>query len=491
MTTLELASLMEEKREQALARYQILQPYLEGHCPLQQVAQQHQTKYRTLQRWVNRYRRFGLVGLAHQPRQDRGQRRLEPELEKLIVGLALQKTKLTIAAIHRQVVTVAAQQGWAVPGYDCVYETVKAINPALMKLAQEGSKAYSDVYDLLYRREATHPNEIWQADHTELDIFLLKEEGQTARPWLTVIEDDYSRCIAGYYLSFDTPSSLNTSLALRQAIWRKAEANWVICGIPEIFYTDHGSDFTSHHLEQVAADLKVQLVFSTAGVPRGRGRIERFFRTVNQLFLLEQPGYLLKGKPQTADALSLPVFQEQFHRFLLDEYHQRPQQEIEGTPQERWSANGFLPQMPASLEKLDLLLLTLATTRRIHQDGIRFNNLRYLDTTLAAYIGEDVVIRYDPRDMAEIRVYHQNQFICRAICQELAGQTISLKEIIHTRNRQRRQLQQEIRDYQVVVDTLLQARRQEILPAKKTPEDPVELRGKRPAPSKLKRYYND
>jgi putative transposase len=48
-----------------------------------------------------------------------------------------------------------------------------------------------------------------------------------------------------------------------------------------VLYTDNGSDFTSQHLEQVAADLKMRLVFSTPGVARGRGRIERFFSTIS------------------------------------------------------------------------------------------------------------------------------------------------------------------------------------------------------------------
>jgi len=90
--------------------------------------------------------------------------------------------------------------------------------------------------------------------------------------WLTVVIDDYSRAIAGYYLSFDAPCALHTSLALRQAIWRKEDPRWHVCGIPETFYTDHGTDFTSQHLEQVSADLKMALVFSTVGRPRGRGR---------------------------------------------------------------------------------------------------------------------------------------------------------------------------------------------------------------------------
>jgi putative transposase len=40
---------------------------------------------------------------------------------------------------------------------------------------------------------------------------------------------------------------------------------------------------------------------------------------------------------------------------------------------------------------------------------------------LAAYVGDSVVIRYDPRDMAEIRVFTGTGFLCRAICPELAG----------------------------------------------------------------------
>jgi len=42
------------------------------------------------------------------------------------------------------------------------------------------------------------------------------------------------------------------------------------------FYVDHGSDFTSIHLEQVAADLRFQLIYSTVARPQGRGKIERF-----------------------------------------------------------------------------------------------------------------------------------------------------------------------------------------------------------------------
>jgi putative transposase len=63
--------------------------------------------------------------------------------------------------------------------------------------------------------------------------------------------------------------------------------------------------------------------------------------------------------------------------------------------------------MPGSLEQLDLLLLTVARARTIHPDGIHLQSLRYLDPVLAAYVGESVIIRYDARDMAEIRIFRQ------------------------------------------------------------------------------------
>ncbi len=73
-------------------------------------------------------------------------------------------------------------------------------------------------------------------------------------------------------VSFQPATALTTALTLRLAIWRKEDPRWSACGIPSVFYTDHGSDFTSKHLEQVAADRRMELVFSEKGEPRGRGK---------------------------------------------------------------------------------------------------------------------------------------------------------------------------------------------------------------------------
>jgi putative transposase len=231
---------------------------------------------RTARRWVQLYRQGGLAALCRQQRSDRGTRRgLSARLIDLVEALALKTPPLSVAAIHRQVVAVAKEQGEHIPSYDLVHDIVQQVEPALVTLAQQGSKAYADAFELLYRREAEAPNAIWQADHTLLDIVLKDDNGLAKKPWLTIIIDDYSRAIAGYMLSFEAPSALHTALALRQAIWRKSEPLWQVCGLPAVLYTDHGSDFTSKHLEQVCADLKIRAIFSQVGKPRGRGRVER------------------------------------------------------------------------------------------------------------------------------------------------------------------------------------------------------------------------
>jgi putative transposase len=270
-------------------------------------------------------------------------------------------------------------------------------------------------------------------------------------------------------VAFEAPSALHTALALRQAIWRKPEPTWQVCGIPGILYTDHSSAFTSQHLEQVCADLKIQPIFALVGQPRGRGRVERFFNTVHQLLLAQLPGYAPAGfATQVTPGLDLQGFTRAFAHFVLHEYHQTPHSATGLPPQARWSANGFLPQLPVSLEQLDLLLLTVAKSRRVHQDGLRFQSLCYIDPPLAAYVGEDVIIRYDPRDMAEIRVSYQERFLCRAVCQELAGETVSLKDIIRARQRRKRELQRQVSVRQSLIDQLLAAP----VPAVATREDP-------------------
>jgi putative transposase len=201
----------------------------------------------------------------------------------------------------------------------------------------------------------------------------------------------------------------------------------------------------------------MRLVFSTPGMPRGRGRIERFFATISDMLLCELPGFKSPTKKVDRKALlSVAQLDELLREFFLGVYHQRVHGETKVAPAQRWEKGAFLPRMPESLEQLDLLLLTVAKARKVRNDGIHFLGQRYVDPTLAAYVGESVTLRYDPRDVAEIRVFHQQCFLCRAICPELAGTTVPVREIVRARNKHRRDLQAMVRDRRRTVDELLE-----------------------------------
>lgn len=484
-----LTTLSEGQRAQAQARWGIIRPALEDGISQAHVARTHNISKSTIQRWIKHYREKGLAGLADSNvRSDKGKsRRLPAEAITLIEGLALQTPPRTMAAIHRQVSTIAKERGWTPPSYARVRQIIKGLDPRLVTMAHQGAAAYREEFDLLYRREASHANAMWQADHCKLPIVLLDEVGKPTKPWLTAIEDDYSRLIVGYRLSFQPSTALTTALTLRQAICHKEDPRWPAYGIPTVFYSDHGSDFTSQHMEQVAADLPMELIFSQVSVPRGRGKIERFFRSVEQLLLQDVAGYAPKGSTGVKAILSLSAFERRFRTWLLEDYHCRVHDETRAAPKARWEAGGFLPRTPKSLEQLDLLLLTVAKTRKVQQDGIRFQGYRYMDPTLAGYTREEVVIRYDPADLAVIRVFHHDRFVCRAICQELSGLTVSLKEIEKARTLRRKQVREGLSTRAAMVDRYVEIHYQpESFPQTRVSEPPPN-----PSHPPLKRYINE
>ena len=90
-----------------------------------------------------------------------------------------------------------------------------------------------------------------------------------------------------------------------------------------------------------------------------------------------------------------------------------------------WNRPDFLPNMPGSLENLDLLLLEEKKERIVHSDGIHFSGLKYIQSNLSAFVGESVEIRYDPSDISDIRVFYNREFLCKAVSTTLEIYSIS------------------------------------------------------------------
>jgi putative transposase len=75
--------------------------------PLTRLARERQIVLRTARRWVERFRKDGLVGLVRRERNDKDERKLLPELQQIIEGLALSTPRLSAAAVRRKAVEAA------------------------------------------------------------------------------------------------------------------------------------------------------------------------------------------------------------------------------------------------------------------------------------------------------------------------------------------------------------------------------------------------
>ncbi|MGW1289713.1 helix-turn-helix domain-containing protein, partial [Streptomyces sp. NPDC002586] len=141
-----LGDLTGSQREAAMRRFAVLQPHLDDGVPLARAAAEAGVACRTAQRWAAAYRDRGLAGLVRARRSDAGHRRIPDEVRHLVEGLALRRPAPHMTWVHRRVVEVAKEQGWPVPSYSTVYAIARALDPALVVLAHEGSKRYREVY---------------------------------------------------------------------------------------------------------------------------------------------------------------------------------------------------------------------------------------------------------------------------------------------------------------------------------------------------------
>lgn len=459
----------------------MLDRYFDGQVTVEQIARKAGVTPRTVWRKIKARQEKGLNGLQRMARSDKGKRRkLESDLHESIEGLYLRVPKPTVVWVHEQITEACKRGDRPVPGYTVVWEICRDLDRRLKVLAHEGDAAYEQEYDILIRREAERPNEVWQSDHKELKVWAVDEFGKIGKVWLTCILDDYSRVVPGYFLDVRTPNSSKIASALRQAIWVKNNEKWPVSGIPDVFYSDQGRDFKSTHIQQAAADLGMRLVRTIKRKPRGRGKIERFFRTVDQRF---------SHKLESSPTKPLPLKQviQAFHEWLIDDYHNRKHRELKTTPLLRWRDGAFLPRLPDSFETLDLMLHKVAKPRKMWGEGIRFKGYRYSDMSLSESRQQEFTIRYDPRDLSCIYVYgDEGKLVCKAACSELTGESPSSEAIIAERLRVKRKLKKTINDRRLAADALLEQLKATIPIA---PPQPPAITTTQPI--KLRKYFHE
>jgi transposase InsO family protein len=332
----------------------------------------------TLLDWVSRYRNGGFEALAPQPRQDRGKsRRIAPQLADLIERLKRENPHRTGATLLRELALSSGQQEPAISA-STLYRFLKQRGLTERQLlARPAHKKF----------EAEHSNQIWQSDMLH-GPYVQRPGGGKIQAFLHAILDDASRLIphAQFYLSQGLDACLG---CLRQAIAAR--------GVPIRLYIDNAQVYRSPQLGRIAASLGTLITHSRPYQPEGRGKIERFFRSLREQFL---------NNLDRKKTLSLNELNERLWSWL-DIYHRTEHSSLGTTPLLRWQRDiEHIRQLPPATDFRRLFFHRL--DRLVRRDCTFLLQNRFYEAP-PHLAGETIEARFDPLDPGVVEIYFQGK----------------------------------------------------------------------------------
>ena len=264
-----------------------------------------------------------------------------PIVKEVLEKEYLKPKKISKATAYRSIEALCTKLGLDSPPYITISNIIDKIDPTVIARMREG-KAVSQSLKLVNRGftndEPLFPLHIVQIDHCKLPIKLIEENtGEVIYGvWLTLGMCLYSRAIWCYHLSFEDPSKNKTRKALENGIFPKNAKKeydtineWPVFGIPQIIYTDNGSDFKSKDIRTlVNTTLKSQIRYRPVGAPNYGGAIESCFGTISKEFIEGLHGSFKKRKLPTPDydpdkeaCLTFEEFRKLLIWYIVDVYH--------------------------------------------------------------------------------------------------------------------------------------------------------------------------
>jgi putative transposase len=339
----------------------------------------------TLLEWTLRYRRDGFAALSPKPRQDRGQMRaITPEAAALIERLKRENPHRTGTALLRE---LAPSQPGAALSPATLYRFLRArgLTPRQLLLEQAAASSHK-------KYEAERANQIWQSDM----LFgpWVRRPGAAPHPgkmqvFLQATLDDASRLIP--HAQFYPDQGLNSFLdCLRHAVAAR--------GIPTRLYMDNAKIYRSPQLARIAASIGILIVHTPPYQPEGRGKVERFFRSVREQFLASlDPGALL----------SLDQLNERFWHWLDTVYHRREHSALQTTPLLRWQRDiDHIRQLPPATDLRRVFFHRVDRLVRRDSTFLLHNSFFEAPPHLA---GQRIEVRFDPLDLGHVEIYHSGQ----------------------------------------------------------------------------------
>jgi transposase InsO family protein len=298
----------------------------------------------TIRDWLSRYRTCGIDGLRNKQRKNRGTTRIPLALQQTLIDLRNSQPQWTVKRLLRALREQGLWNGRK-PGRSALYR---------FTAANGLNKTTTAVPAMVRSFEYPFFGDLWSADF--LHGPMVRRGAYADKTYLNAIIDDATRYVvaARFHRAENTRSLLDDlMLAIRRF------------GIPKRLYTDNGAAFRSQHLRLVAAKLGISLPHTPPYMPRGRGKIERFFRSVRDGFLT--------GRERT----SLEKLNTDFTAWV-NQYHHSVHRILEMTPLERKLADvgEALKQIPPTQNINDIF--RMEQLKRVGSDGcVRMFNKRF------------------------------------------------------------------------------------------------------------------
>jgi len=331
----------------------------------------------TLLDWALRYRHGGFEALARKPRHDRGQSRaLTPQLAQLIERLKRENPHRTGTTLLREL-TLSSNSGGISASTLYRFLKQRGLTPRQL-LAGSAHKKF----------EAELSNQIWQSDML-FGPYVHRAGGGRMQAFLYAILDDASRLIphAQFYVHQGLDAFLD---CLRQAVAAR--------GVPLRLYVDNAKVYRSQQLARIAASIGILITHTPPYQPQGRGKIERYFRSVREQFLANL------DRKQT---FSLEALNERLWAWIDQAYHRGEHSGLGTTPLLRWQRDiEHIRQLPPATDLRRLFFYR--SDRVVRRDSTFLLQQRFYETP-PHLAGQTVEVRFDPLDPSSVEIYFQGQ----------------------------------------------------------------------------------
>ncbi len=327
-------------------------------------------------KWLALYRKNGKEGLKPRSRRDTGLSRAMSQAEAALLLSHLEANpELTATAVLRRL-----QKSGRIhsdPSSSSLSRLVRSAGLERSRRIQVRAE------EKTLKFEFFSPLECVQADGM-YSVKIPDGKGKPRHAVLLAFLDDATRRVLHASFSFS-----ENSLAFEAGIKHILAAHGRIGRL----YTDHGSAFVGVQTRRILDTLGIILVHSQVRRPRGRGKIERFFRTAREQFF---------GPLDATKITNMEELERRFHAWLESEYHRNSHRGLGNrTPLEVWieKAHLIVPLEPG----LDLEQLFLhETTRKVHKDSTVTLDGALFEVP-SDLIGERIMLRYDPQRPPERR----------------------------------------------------------------------------------------